>query len=139
MNDAIQALLHPQSIAVIGASSDFNKINGRTLKALVDKGYSGRIFPVNPKYDRIGGLKCYPDIASLPEAPDLAVVAVPARAVAASLRALGERGIRARREPHAQRQACSRRPAVRGPATGRTDLPAPRVSGTARALVRHGS
>ena len=46
MNDAIQALLHPKSIAVIGASSDFNKINGRTLKALVDKKYAGRILPV---------------------------------------------------------------------------------------------
>ena len=53
MNDAIRALLHPQSIAIIGASSDFNKINGRTFKALVDKGYAGRIFPVNPKFLRL--------------------------------------------------------------------------------------
>ena len=43
MNDAVQALLHPKSIAVIGASSDFNKINGRTLKALVDKQYAGKL------------------------------------------------------------------------------------------------
>ena len=55
MNEAIRALLHPQSIAVIGASTDFNKINGRTFKALVDKGYAGRILPVNPKYEQIAG------------------------------------------------------------------------------------
>jgi acetate---CoA ligase (ADP-forming) len=91
----LEPLLRPRSIAILGASTDYSKINGRTLKFLLAKGYRGRIFPVNPKYDRIGGLRCYPDIASLPEAPDLAVVAVPARAVPASLRALGERGARA--------------------------------------------
>ncbi len=88
----LEALLSPRSIAILGASADLDKINGRTLKYLLAKGYRGKIFPVNPKYDRIGKLKCYPDVASLPEAPDLAIVAVPARAVAASLRALGGRG-----------------------------------------------
>jgi acetate---CoA ligase (ADP-forming) len=91
----LEALLNPRSIAILGASTDFTKVNGRTLKFLLAKGYRGRIFPVNPKYQRIGELACYPDVASLPEAPDLAVVAVPARAVAASLRELGRRGARA--------------------------------------------
>jgi len=91
----LEPLLNPKSIAILGASADFGKVNGRTLKYLLAKGYRGKIFPVNPKYDRIGELKCYLDVASLPEAPDLAVVAVPARAVAASLRALGERGAKA--------------------------------------------
>lgn len=91
----LDPLLRPRSIAILGASADFSKVNGRTLKYLLAKGYGGRIFPVNPKYERIGELRCYPDIASLPEAPDLAVVAVPARAVTPSLRALGERGARA--------------------------------------------
>ena len=91
----LEPLLRPRSIAILGASADLTKVNGRTLKYLLAKGYGGKIFPVNPKYDRIGSLRCYPDVASLPEAPDLAVVAVPARAVASSLRALGERGTRA--------------------------------------------
>jgi acyl-CoA synthetase (NDP forming) len=91
----LDALLNPRSIAILGASTDYTKVNGRTLKFLLAKGYRGKLYPVNPKYDRIGELRCYPDIASLPEAPDLAVVAVPARAVPASLRALGERGARA--------------------------------------------
>ncbi|MBX9904819.1 MAG: acetate--CoA ligase family protein [Burkholderiales bacterium] len=95
MNDAIQALLHPKSIAVIGASSDFNKINGRTLKALVDKKYAGRILPVNPKYQTLLDLPCYPDVASIPGTVDLAVVAVPAKHVPDTLRELGKKGVKA--------------------------------------------
>ena len=91
----LEFLLNPRSIAILGASADLSKINGRTLKYLLAKGYRGKIFPVNPKYPRIGELPCYPDIASLPEAPDLAVVAVPARAVIDSLRELGRRGAKA--------------------------------------------
>ncbi|MBY0269248.1 MAG: acetate--CoA ligase family protein [Burkholderiales bacterium] len=95
MNDAIQALLHPRSIAVIGASNDFNKINGRTLKALVDKKYAGRILPVNPKYQTLLDLPCYPDVASIPGTVDLAVVAVPAKHVPDTLRELGKKGVKA--------------------------------------------
>ena len=95
MNDAIQALLHPKSIAVIGASNDFNKINGRTLKALVDKKYAGRILPVNPKYPTLLDLPCYPDVASIPGTVDLAVVAVPAKHVPDTLRELGKKGVKA--------------------------------------------
>src|SRR5688572_10394362 len=91
----LESLLNPRSIAILGASTDFAKVNGRTLRFLLAKGYRGKIYPVNPKYSRIGELACYPDVASLPEAPDLAVVAVPARAVAASLRELTARGVRA--------------------------------------------
>jgi acetyltransferase len=93
MNEAIRALLHPQSIAVIGASNDFNKINGRTFKALVDKGYAGRILPVNPKYQTLLDRPCYPDVASIPGTVDLAVVAVPARHVPDTLRELGRKGV----------------------------------------------
>jgi acetyltransferase len=93
--DAIHRLIHPQSIAIVGASADLSKVNGRPLKFLLEKGYAGRILPVNPKYPQIAGLPCSPDIASLPEAPDLAIVAVPAREVLASIDALGRRGVRA--------------------------------------------
>ncbi|RTL65384.1 MAG: CoA-binding protein [Hyphomicrobiales bacterium] len=93
--ELIGRLLKPRSIAVIGASADFAKINGRPLKHLIDKGYAGTILPVNPKYQEIGGRACYPSIAALPEAADLAVVAVPAQEVTASIAALGARGIRA--------------------------------------------
>ncbi len=93
--DAIHGLIHPRSIAIVGASAELSKINGRPLKFLLEKGYAGRILPVNPKYAQIAGLPCSPDIASLPEAADLAIVAVPAREVLASIDALGRRGVRA--------------------------------------------
>lgn len=93
MND-LQFLLSPRSITILGASSDFTRINGRTLKYLLDKGYAGTIYPVNPKYERIGSLRCYASIDAVPEPADLAVVAVPARFVAQALRDLGRRGVK---------------------------------------------
>ncbi len=95
MDPAINALLRPKSIAVLGASADFQKINGRTLKALLDKRYAGKLYPVNPKYRAIADLPCYPGVASIPDAVDLAVVAVPARQVPAALRELGEKKVAA--------------------------------------------
>lgn len=89
MRDALQRMLSPKSIAIVGVSSDFNKLNGRTLKFLLDKGYAGTIFPVNPKYDEIAGIKCYASVADLPEPADLAVVAVPAKLVIDTVRQLG--------------------------------------------------
>lgn len=91
MNE-LQALLSPRSIAILGASASLDKINGRPLRFLQEKGYRGPIYPVNPKYETIAGLRCYPDVAALPEAPDLAVIAVPAAQVLASVRALAQRG-----------------------------------------------
>jgi len=92
--NGIRALLNPKTIAILGASADFAKVNGRTLKYLLEKGYAGRIFPVNPKYETIGPLKCYPDIAAVPGPVDLAVVALPARLVAGALRDLGRQGVK---------------------------------------------
>lgn len=93
MNPAIKAFLQPRSIAILGASNDFQKLNGRTLKALIDKKYGGAIYPVNPKYETIADLKCYPDVASIPGPIDLAVVAVPAKRVPGALRELGARKV----------------------------------------------
>ena len=95
MSRAIEALLRPRSIAILGASADFQKLNGRTLKALIDKGYSGNIYPVNPKYREIGGLRCYSEVSELPHGIDLAVVAVPVKQVPRMLRALGQHGVAA--------------------------------------------
>lgn len=93
MSDALQRMLSPKSIAIVGVSSDFNKLNGRPMKFLLDKGYAGAIYPVNPKYDEIAGIKCYPSVLELPEPVDLAVVAVPAKFVLDTVRQLGEANI----------------------------------------------
>lgn len=91
----LKALLQPASIAILGASADLSKVNGRTLRFLMSQGYRGRLYPVNPKYETIAGIRCYPDVAALPEAPDLAVIAVPAAQVIAAVRDLGQRGAKA--------------------------------------------
>jgi acetyltransferase len=91
--DGLHALLKPRGIAILGASEDLNKLNGRPLKFLIRAGYKGRIYPINPKYAEIAGIKCYPDLESVPDPIDLAIVGVPARAVLESIRAVGKKGV----------------------------------------------
>jgi acyl-CoA synthetase (NDP forming) len=74
----LQRIVYPQSIAVIGASEDPAKFGGRIFKALLHHHYRGRLFPINPLRDSIFGIKSYAAIDQLPEAVDLALLAVPA-------------------------------------------------------------
>ena len=92
MNNAISKLLSPRSVAVIGASADPKKTTGRPVAYLQKHGFSGRIMPVNPKVEKIGGLQCYPDVASLPEVPDVAVVLLGAERAHLAVKELSERG-----------------------------------------------
>lgn len=92
MSEAIAKLLSPRSVAVIGASADLKKTTGRPVAYLQKHGYAGRILPVNPRADSIGGLPCYPDIASLPEVPDVAVVLLGAERAHLAVKELSERG-----------------------------------------------
>ncbi|MAH84538.1 MAG: hypothetical protein CBB68_09435 [Rhodospirillaceae bacterium TMED8] len=92
MSEPIKALLFPKSVAVIGASADSNKLNGRPLHFMRRDGFRGRLYPVNPRYEEIDGMKCYPDIASLPETPDLAIVVVSAARCLEMIDALGKKG-----------------------------------------------
>ncbi|OZI70947.1 acetate--CoA ligase family protein [Bordetella genomosp. 12] len=71
---ALEKLLRPQSVAVVGASADPAKTSGRPIAYLLKHGFQGRIYPVNPKAAQIAGLRCYPDVNALPEAPDVAIV-----------------------------------------------------------------
>tara|TARA_R110001592_G_scaffold25555_3_gene96961 strand:- start:27635 stop:29701 length:2067 start_codon:yes stop_codon:yes gene_type:complete len=88
-------LLNPASVAVVGASADPNKLNGRPITYLKRHGYGGRIFPINPRYDEIDGLKCYADARDLPIAPDLGLVLVGANRVIESVQQLAEAGTKA--------------------------------------------
>jgi len=90
MKSAIACLMVPQSIAVIGASTDPQKTAGKPIFYLQKNDYSGKIFPVNPKVETIAGLKCYPDIASLPETPDVAIILVGTEAAIAAVAALAK-------------------------------------------------
>jgi acyl-CoA synthetase (NDP forming) len=80
----------PQSIAVIGASTDPQKTAGKPIFYLQKNEYSGKIFPINPKVETIAGLKCYPDITSLPETPDVAIILVGTEAAIAAVAALAK-------------------------------------------------
>ena len=90
--NALSRLLKPQSVAIIGASADASKTAGRPVSYLLKHGFAGRIYPVNPKVDRIGDLPCYPDIAALPGVPDVGIVLLGAERAHIAVRELAERG-----------------------------------------------
>ncbi|HYF19444.1 MAG TPA: acetate--CoA ligase family protein [Ramlibacter sp.] len=90
--DAITRLLRPRSVAVIGASGDPRKTAGRPVAYLAKHGFPGAIYPVNPRLDRIGELRCYPDIGSLPEVPDVGIVLLGAERAHGAVRELSARG-----------------------------------------------
>lgn len=74
-------LFSPRSIAIVGASSNLESISGRPLKLLKRYGFKGPIYPVNPKYEAIEGVRCYPSLGVLPEVPDVVLVGVKASMV----------------------------------------------------------
>jgi acetate---CoA ligase (ADP-forming) len=90
--DSISKLFQPRSVAVIGASGDPRKTTGRPITYLMKHGYAGKVYPVNPKADRIGDLPCYASIADLPEAPDVAIVLLGAARAHEAVRELAARG-----------------------------------------------
>jgi acetyltransferase len=73
----LKRLFAPQSIAVIGASRREGTLGKMFLDAIVQMNYQGTTYPVNPKADQINNLTCYPDIASVPDVPDLAIILLP--------------------------------------------------------------
>ncbi|HEY6341511.1 MAG TPA: acetate--CoA ligase family protein [Bryobacteraceae bacterium] len=88
----ISKLMRPASVAVIGASADAGKTAGRPIAYLQKQGFVGSIHPVNPKADEIAGLKSYPDIASLPQTPDVAIVVLGVERTHLAVRELAARG-----------------------------------------------
>ncbi|MDQ8731268.1 acetate--CoA ligase family protein [Bradyrhizobium daqingense] len=90
--NAIERLIRPRSIAVIGASADPGKTSGRPVAYLKKHGFGGAIYPVNPKVGEIGGLRCYADVASLPDVPDVGLVLLGAERAHVAVRELSERG-----------------------------------------------
>jgi acetate---CoA ligase (ADP-forming) len=84
----------PTSVAVIGASNHPLSVGGSLFRNIIKAGYQGVVYPVNPSWKSVSGVQCYPTIASLPESPELAIVAVPAPVVSQVIAQLGERGAR---------------------------------------------
>jgi len=86
-------IMKPKAIAVIGASNEEGKIGNSVMKNLIDGGYQGEIFPVNPKADEVVGKKAYRSITDVPGDVDVAVFAVPAKFVASALEECGTKGV----------------------------------------------
>ncbi|MEK9753232.1 MAG: acetate--CoA ligase family protein, partial [Rhodospirillaceae bacterium] len=94
MAHSLDALLHPQSVAIIGASDTPARIGGRPIRHMLKHGYKGRIYPVNPNRDTVQGLKAYPTIKALPEPVDAAIVAVPAAIAVDAVRDCIQAGVK---------------------------------------------
>lgn len=88
-------LLRPRSVAVVGASERERSVGAALMRNLLRGGFRGPVWPVNPKRASVAGLRAFPDVAALPEAPDLAILASPAATLPGIVQALAERGTRA--------------------------------------------
>ncbi|BCH28934.1 6-carboxyhexanoate--CoA ligase [Mesorhizobium sp. L-8-10] len=95
LGEGLDAVLEPRSIAIVGASQDPTKIGGRPVQLLRKHGYAGPIFPVNPRAAEVQGLPAFASVADLPQAADLAVIAVPAEAAPQAVQDCANRGVRA--------------------------------------------
>jgi acyl-CoA synthetase (NDP forming) len=91
---SLRAALDPSSIAIVGASDNPHKVGGRPILYMRRYGYRGVIYPINPARAEVQGLKTYPEVAALPEAPDLAIVAVSGEEAVRAVEACAARGTR---------------------------------------------
>jgi acetate---CoA ligase (ADP-forming) len=92
---SLRPFFQPRSVAIVGASRKPANIGSRLLQAAVDAGFRGAIYPINPNATVIGALRAYPSMRDLPEAPELAVIAVPRDAVMEVIDDCAARGVRA--------------------------------------------
>ena len=91
----LKNLFHPRSVALIGASTEQNKLSGRPFRFFREYGYAGNVYPVNPKYPEIAGVPCFAKLSDIPGEVDLAVITLPATAVPQALAECGTKGIKA--------------------------------------------
>ena len=90
----LEAFFKPRSIAVIGASREQEKVGHRVFRNIMDSGFQGGLYPINPKATEILGTKCYPNVLEVPDEIDLAVIAVPAKIVPLVAEQCGEKGVK---------------------------------------------
>ncbi len=91
---SLDSLLRPNSVAVLGASSDRTRIGGRPIDYMLQQRFQGSIYPVNPNRGEVQGLRAYASVADLPEVPDTAIVAVPGPLAVQAMEDLGARGVK---------------------------------------------
>ena len=90
----LDKLFKPDSIAVLGASKTPGKIGNAVVRNILDSGYQGLIYPVNPREEMIEELNCYSSVSEIPNPVDLAVICVPARFVCEAVETCGKTGVK---------------------------------------------
>ena len=91
----LHPFFYPDSIAIIGASSNMLKPSGLPLTLLDLFEYAGKVYPINPKHEKVGTLKSYPSILDVPGPVDLAIIGIPASATMKALHQCAEKGVKA--------------------------------------------
>ncbi len=94
LGNGLKELFYPESIAVVGASRHPGKIGYTILKNILEYGYEGRVYPINPKADEILGLKAYPSVLDVPDKIDMAIIAVPVKIVSRVAVDCGRKGVK---------------------------------------------
>jgi acetyl coenzyme A synthetase (ADP forming)-like protein len=92
--EAMKGMFMPSSVAVVGASREPGKVGYSVVKNLIDGGYNGRVYPINPSAPEVLGLKAYTSVKEVPEVPDVAIIAIPAKYVNDAVTELGARGVK---------------------------------------------
>jgi acyl-CoA synthetase (NDP forming) len=90
----LSAILRPKSIAVIGASTSPDKLGYEIMKNILDSGFPGAVYPINPKADAILNIPCHVSVKDIPETPDMAVIIIPARFVPQAVEECGQQGVK---------------------------------------------
>ena len=90
----IEVLFYPKSVAIIGASDVPYKPSAQPLKGMIDNGFKGIIYPVNPRYQSINGTPCYPSLDDVPGPVDLAIIGVPAVATLAAIKECAKKKVK---------------------------------------------
>ncbi len=89
----LDCIFKPKRIALVGVSSNPNSVSGKVLTNIVSAGFKGVVYPVNPEFEAVMAMPCFPDLKSLPRTPDLAVICTAATEVPDKVRECGEAGI----------------------------------------------
>jgi len=89
----LEKVFHPRSVAVVGVSERLDNAGTLLLRSLIDMGFSGPLYPVNPRHGEILGLACYPSVAAIPEPPEMVILSVPPEAVPAVVTECVEIGV----------------------------------------------
>jgi len=81
MRNILDCFFYPESVALIGASRDPGKASNQMLRSLIQGGFPGKVFPVNPREETIMGVHCYPSLKDIPHPVELVVICIPATQV----------------------------------------------------------